>query len=450
MRELAKKVLQPFYQILNLFLLPYLHRYYFRKINRISRDTQLFFMTRPDLGTCFLLMHYAQCWQKERGPATLVIFTTHMKKIVEYAKGICPDVQIIHFDNLLSRFLISIFKNELPQHFTFQPVYSYACCRWPHALYLYDRVFSREKNLNVSCYVKQFDPILKEPWPFSDDLLKAYLKFRRVADYRRPVFEDMIRLHHSCLPKIVETPKHPVLDSRELLQRLKIEGFYVVLNVNCKLYKGGGRNNRKIHHPQRYNTLIDFLISHGFSVVIQGRHEQPTFAPRKGLISYAHTQEASPINDLKLCSNSSFGIFNKTGPLNLCMTAGTPVLGLDFVELATTDPNGRSRFFPKFLWDKKKDQYIHWKEALYRPCFYDVGCVYHEEDTVQYVDLTEEELIAAATEFLPLISQPSSQWTDYSPLQLTYKKALHPIHLDQYELLDVPCNAYLGSKKFSA
>lgn len=115
LRKAIKCILLPIYRVFNFLFFPILKSYYFSKIEKIPRSTQLFFMTRFDLGPCLLMLHYAQCWHQERGPACLVIFTTHMQKMVELAKYVCPDVKIIHFDNRLFRYLLFVFRNEIVQ-----------------------------------------------------------------------------------------------------------------------------------------------------------------------------------------------------------------------------------------------------------------------------------------------------------------------------------------------
>ena len=448
-KKVVKSVLVPFYRLFNFFFLPVLKNYYFSRIEKIPRTTQLFFMTRFDLGPCLLHMHYAECWHQERGPACLVVFTTHMNKVVKLAKHVCPNVKIIHFDNLLSRILIYIFKNEIVQFYTLIRIYAYACIRWPHALYIYDMNFSRHQRYNVSCYVPIFDPILTENWPFSEEFRRVYLHVRQFMDYRRPVFQDMVKLHYQCAQKKLvispSTSQRP--DSDDLWKKLKIENPYVVMNLNCKIYRYAAQNYRRINFPERYNPMIDFLITKGYTVVMQGRKEQPSLAPRKGLIEYFNSPEISSVNDFKLFDACSFAVCCKTGPEHFCSISHIPVLGLNYIELSCISPNGRCRFFPKHLWDRKKEEFIHWRDLLKRPCFYDIGYLAYE-DEVDYIDLDAEEMLKATREFLALVPKPFSSWLQYTPLQQELKQLLHPAHLDLYDAIDVPCDAYLSSRKY--
>jgi len=444
-KHVVKNILAVFYRLFNLFFLPFLKSYYFSKIEKIPRDTQLFFMTRLDLGPCLLQMHHAECWHRERGPACLVVFTTHMSKVVPLAKYVCQDVEVIHFDNWFFKFLFSIFRNEIIQFYTLNRIYAYACCRWPHALYLYDMTFSRSQSYNVSCYVPAYDPVLQTKWPFSSQFLHSYLDVRKFLDFQRPVFVDMINLHYQWLKKKEIT--EPCLKENDLLGQLGIDNPYVIINLNCKIYRNPAQNLRRINYPERYNAAIDLLISKGYSVVIQGRIEQPLLAPRKGLVDYSKSPFTSPVNDYKIFSTSSFGIFCKTGPEIFCTICDVPVLGLNYAELCCITPNGRCRFFPKHLWDKKKKEFIHWKEMLERPCFFDMGYLSYEKE-IEYVDLEEEEIVTAVEEFLDLLPKSRSSWLQYTSMQKQFKQSLHPAHLDLHDVIEVPCEAYLSSKKY--
>jgi putative glycosyltransferase (TIGR04372 family) len=442
-KNIIKSILLPFYLILNIFYLPFLRSYLFSRIQKVPRSTQLFFMTRFDFGTWLLLMHYAKCWTQERGPTCLVIFTPAAHTAIQLAQSICPQTTIIAFDHLIARILFSIFRRELMQFYTLNPIYAYACCRWPHALFLFDMTFSRKHREHISSYVPFFDPVLQNGWPFSEDFLKAYLRAMYGYDYRRSTYRDMIKLSYQCS---INSAKKPSQNSK-ILNQLGINSPYIVMNLNCKDYKNRLRNNRRIHHPERYNPMIDFLISKNYTVVLQGRDEQPHLAPRKGLVEYFKTPFVSSENDFNLFSECTFAIFPKTGPEVFGPICNVPVLGLNYTELAAIVPKSRCRFFPKHVWDAKQQRFVHWKELLKRPCFFDVGILSFEEG-IEYIDLSEEELLNAAIEFLDLLPREISAWKEYSPLQKEFKQAVHPAHIDLYDVEEVPCDAYLASPKY--
>ncbi|MCE5315879.1 MAG: TIGR04372 family glycosyltransferase [Parachlamydia sp.] len=389
-------------------------------------------------------MHYAECWHLERGPVCLVVFISCPNAVVQLAKLICPNVEIIVFNNLLSRAVFFIFRGELIQFDTLNRIYAYACCCWPHALFIFDTAFCRKIQKNNSCYISAFDPVLKDPWLFSAEFLKTYLQAQTQVEIRKSVYQDMIKLFNLCASKTIKTTSK----NTRLIEKLKIDTPYVVMNVNCKDYHNKSRNIRTIHYPERYNSLINFLISKGYFVVIQGRKEQPSFAPRKGLIEYFKSSEVSAENDYWLFSQCAFAIMPKTGPEIFSSICNIPVLGLNYTEFTSMNQNNRSRFFPKHLWDSEKQKFIHWKDLLQRPCFFNIGSFFFEEG-IEYVELEEEELLTAAEEFLQLLPQPFAKWEKYTPLQEEFKRSLHPAHIGLYDITGVPCEAYLSSQKYT-
>ena len=445
-KKIIKALFLPCYLVFNIFYSPFLRNYFFSRIEKIPRSKQLFFMTRFDYGTWLLLMHYVQCWCSERGPAALVVFIPNSQRIVHLAKWICPHAELVVFDNWLSRLVFKIFRSDVPQYYTYNPIYAEACCLWPYALYIFDMTFCRKNPVNISRYVEAFDPVLQKPWPFSDPFLQTYLHTQKGYDYRRDIYQDMIRLTYARAERKIEPPLASSF-FHSLLQQLKIETPYVVMNLNCKDYRNKLRNNRRINFPERYNPMIDFLISKGYSVVMQGREEQPLLPQRKGLINYFNSSFASEENDYGLFSQCAFAIFPKTGPEVFGPICNIPVLGLNYTELAAIVPKSRCRFFPKHVWDSKKGAFIHWKDLLQRPCFFDVGVLSFEEG-IEYIDLDEEELLQAAQEFLSLLPKPVPAWLEYTPQQEQFKRSLHPAHIDLYDVTEVPCDAYLSSPKY--
>lgn len=440
LRKIIKSALLPLYAVVNFFYLPFLKNYFFSQIEKVPRSTQLFFLTRFDFGTWLLLMHYAACWHRERGSACLVIFVPNAPLIKRLAQRICPDVEIIAYDTFLSKVLFALFRNGLIQFCTLNRVYAYAYCKWPHALFIFDMTFCRKKPENIARYIRAFDPVLQNPWPFSQAFLDAYLRASEGYDYRRSIYRDMMQLTYRHA-KNAQAPK-PTQDRPQIVEKLGIQNPYVAMNINHRNYRNALRNNRRIHHPESYNPMIDLLISLGYSVVLQGRSEQPPLAPRKGLIEYFKSPYASAENDYDLFSHCAFAVFPKTGPEVFGPVCNVPVLGLNYTELAAIIPKPRCRFFPKHVWDSKKKEFIHWKDLLQRPCFFDVGILSFEEG-IEYVDLSAEELLEATQEFLQLLPLPFPAWLNYTPLQQEFKRSLHPAHIDLYDVSEVPCEAYL-------
>jgi len=394
-------------------------------------------MTRLDFGTYLFLLHYARCWQIHRGDVRVVILTSKGQLVKRLAQSLCPEVQLIFADFLLKDWLPRLFGHENIQHLTLNPLYCRIAARWPYALFIYDQPIDIDLMESVSNYVKYFDENIAVTNK-NEDFKNAYLNIREVLDYRVRVFKDMIDLHYAT----DHSKKISNLESlNDLKKHLKIENKYVCLNINCKDYRNKSQNIRTITQPERYNALIDFLISLGFSVVIQGRAEQPLFVPRKNLIDYSKSPFASIENDLILYSGCDFGILSKTGAEVFGTVCNVPILGLNYTELCSMQPNLKFRYFPKRIWNNKLHRFVTWREQLNSPCFFDLGKRSYHPD-LEYLELEESELIDATQEFIKLLTLPEEGWLNYTVNQNEFKKELTPLHLDIFLIKGAPCEAY--------
>ena len=156
------------------------------------------------------------------------------------------------------------------------------------------------------------------------------------------------------------------------MNNLEIPGKYVVLNINIKDYSSKNENIRSIQNYERYNVLIDHLINKGYSVVLQGKGEQPHFSPRKGFFDYAHSIFQSIENDFLLFSGCEFYVSSKTGAEWYGLICDKPILGLNYTELSSMQPCIRFRFFPKRV-KNEVGKYLSWREFLTHPVYFQMG-----------------------------------------------------------------------------
>lgn len=429
-KKLYKRWLNFLIELFNFFYLPLLRSFYKKELKRLPENTSLFFLTRMDFGTYLYLTYYAKCWHELRGPTTLVIFCSKFDEASELAHLICPQTKLINPKNWVLQLALKVFgPYRLNEHCLYR-LYGEFLVDYPQAL----RIFE------PSCrapYIPFFDRRLENTQHLPKPFVDAYKNVRKYLNYNDLVMRDAFSLHFQTNLKRQEY----CLTAKHRLQRaLGITEPYVVMNLNCKKYKEKAGNRKGIEHPERFNVIIDRLIERGFSVVLQGRHEQPHFKSRKGFIDYAKSSFTSIENDLALYSGAHFAIINKTGPETFCTLANVPQLGLNYTEISSLVPNTKIRFFPKHI--ERKGQRLSWKELLISPCYFDIGGVTYEKD-LAFFDLEENELIEALEEFLPLCSAPDEKWLEYSSLQQEFRAHLHPIHLDPYEVKNVPCDAYL-------
>lgn len=434
LKKIYKKTLRFFHSLLNLYLIPSLYNDYRNKLRKLSPETQIFFLTRMDFGTFIYLLHYTRCWEEiGRGKTCIIILSARYPEIQALAQDLSPNSTLLHPDRFLVRLALKIFGNYPVLEKTFYRVYALLFTENPQALRLFDPTLR-------SNYIAAFDARRKQvPLHLSGSFLKAYETIRPLLNYCESTMLDAFQVHETCgLSR--RTFRQTALES--LRKTLRIENPYVVININCKKYKEKGTSRKTINHPERYNSLIDNLIERGFDVVLQGREEQPDLKERKGLINYAKSGVTSVAHDLALFSGGYFAIMNKTGPESFSTICNLPQLGLNYSELTMMIPNVKLRFFPKHAKHKTEDRLLNWREALASPSFFDIG--YHNFDPeIEFQDLSEEELLAALEEFLPLLTQPDEKWLEYTPEQREFKMHVHPLHLDLYEIKGVPCNAYL-------
>jgi len=415
---------------LYIFYFPYLYYFYSRQLTQISRQQQLFFVAIDQLGAILPLLYYVRCWIKVRNSAVLIVFTPYVDLVNELARNICPEVQVVSPRVLVSNFMQRVF-GVYTRSLALTPLYYHFLRKYPETLYI-----NQTRNDNKSGYVKYLDNTYKNhshDSPFWD----AYVQLRDVFDCRYDVTQDFYEI-----AKLLKGINLDEMLVRRLLNDLKISQKYVVININVKDYHNESQNTRRIVHFERYNVLIDYLINEGYSVVLQGKSEQPYFKPRKGFFDYAHSAFQSAENDLALFYGCEFYVASKTGAEWFGLVCDKPVLGLNYTELSCMQPNMRLRFFPKHIKDEA-GKYLSWRKFLLHPIYFQLGRNCPTQEKFEFVEMEEHEIIAALEEFLQLLPKPREEWLNYSLQQKEFKKMLHPGHLDLYYISGVPCRAYL-------
>ncbi|MDR3623748.1 MAG: TIGR04372 family glycosyltransferase [Chlamydiales bacterium] len=440
------KRLKKLFPFFNLFYAESFYKWHSKQLSQVPENEQIFFITRRDFGTFLMLTNYVSCWQQLRGPTCLVVLTVEYEAVQTIAKSILPNTRVICHNSLFFQYYIRFFGKKTVQYNTVAPTYAKLICEYPNGLIFFEQMLSH-KTIHKSDYISYFDKNLSLLELKNNPLLQeAYKKIRKSYDCKVHIYHDYIDLYYN---KDLSKPFFPSTPSRQtLLKKLHINGPYVVLNVNCRHYFNGlpkhiaGR--KRIQHPERYNTLIDSLIDKGFFVVLQGREEQPYFRPRAKFIDYSKNALCSLKNDIELFSECSFAVTSKNGPENFSTICNTPMLALNYTELTSMTPHLKSRFFPKQVRNLDSGKLFTWRELLNAPFYYDIGATGFCE-RIEYQDLTEEELLSAVEEFLPLANAPVSAWKKYTQKQQAFKDALHPAHLDLYQIKSVPLNCYLTS-----
>lgn len=427
-----KKIRLFFFHLWNLSLKPQYLRFYQEKIAKLSPDVQLFFVGRNDFGTQLYLLNYVKVWEETRGPTAIVILTGSFLRVRDLASMITPNTILIYPDRSSLLFPIALFGSKMIHGFIFDQIYPYLANIRPDGLNLfylngsgvteYNSFLDRNYIQNASQHTPQF--------------LNAYKSVRKQFDYRWHLFEDFYEMYGA------QERRHWRIESN-IKELLGISKPYVLLNINCKDYLGKRSNRRSIHFPERYNAVINLLIQKGYDVVLQGREEQPLFAPRLGFVDYSRGQHVSIQNDLFLYSNCEFVISSKSGIEIFASICNAPVLGLNYTELLGMQPAQKMRFYPKYIRNRTTGHILSWVEHITSPSFFEIGENDYTNDSYEYIDLSEEDMVGALEEFLLLLPRPERDWTNYTPLQKEFKKTLTPLHLELFLVKGVPSDYYL-------
>lgn len=436
------------YGFINLFITPLFYYCYSARLKELSKDSQLFFLTRQDFGTFIVLADYIRCWSTLRGDTCVVILTVDFKRAAELISIVTPKTTIILPLKKLITFLVMLYGQYNVQYKTISRVYAQLAAERPDALFIFEQQMNVGSGILSTNYVKFFDcaltPILEKSIKEIRPFYTTYLKVRKVLDYRLERMIDYLNLSYTNDQKPHLEKETKALNI--LRKNLHINNNFIVMNVNRKDYFNNNvpsvLTRKGVQYPERYNVLIDYLIERGYTVVLQGRKEQPIFKARKGLIDYSKSPYCSIANDLALYSGCDFVISSKTGPENFSALYGVPMLGLNYTELCSMAGNLKFRFYPKGIRNMKTDRKLSWKELLQSPAFFDISSFAFLED-IEYTDMSESEMLEAVDEFLPYVDKTKEEWLKYSFLQQEFKKQLTPLHLDLHYIKGVPCESYL-------
>jgi putative glycosyltransferase (TIGR04372 family) len=432
-----KLALLPFFIPINLLYFFYAFFYFSTQLKKVKFDNQIFFLSLDQHGAILVTLLYIKLWQNHRSQTCLFIFSPRGDFIKKIAQQFCPDVRV-YYPRLYLGNLFARLNNFYSQSFVFSPIYKFLIRKYPEALFLYDYrpIAKSEYCQNLDFIFRKYDAKNLEFW-------KGYIKAKKVMDVKYEAFIDFFSLVQEFQN---ENMYHMEFKSfSEILHTCKSDKS-IVLNINTKSYINQTQNSRSIHNIQRYDYLINHLISLGYNVILQGGSEQPIFKPRDGFVDYAHSSYQSIENDFLIYSNCTFAISSKSGNEIYPLIFNKPILGLNYVELTSMQPNKKFRFYPKHIKDSS-GRYLTWKEYLKHPIYFQLGKMSPVSEAFSYEEMSEEELIKAVDEFILLVDRKSSDWLNYTQAQKDFKQYLHPGHLDLYYISGVPCDTYLRLNK---
>lgn len=429
-RRLLGIIRRKLLRTLNVFYVPIVYRYYEREILKLEPNTKIFIFIRTEFGIQLLLAHYIALWEKIKKTPTCIVCLSPILEMNKILSIMSPNTQIIYYHFFWMRWWMRIFNRYQVLEKTFYQVY--------------DRLI--EKGLDeIHIYTPQ--SLIKSKKEIQEGVLTP---FQHAYHTCLGMYDQK---HFSTYQEYASLSKHTELSwnipySKTLLQKLGLNKRYFILHLNLTNYWPNSPRHiatrRGVQYPQRYNTLIDYIIEKGYQVVLYGRKEHSLFLPRKNFIDYSNKHLCSIEKDFILFQNASGFISSKSGAEFIGPICNVPTLGLNYVELASMTIHKKMRFFPKHLRLKSSDQKMHWKELLVNPVFFDMGNRGFVQD-IEYIDLSEEEMISAFNEFVLLLDAQVNEWQEGSPLQKQFKNLVTSMHLDLYLTDALPCQAYLTS-----
>ncbi len=442
--NINKKLLSCTFPLFNILYSYFLTQFFEKEIYHLAADKQVFLIVRGDLGVISLNLHYAGLWNRKRGKACILIVSPNPTLVKKLAAIICPEIKLICHEGIFARFMYLTFSSSKIYVHTYSKAYAYILTLRPNANVILDHqnlVFRKDFTVKYNRFFDENFEALKRK---SKEFQNNYFFFNEHFNFRKDGWEDYNHLYETSPP----LPPTNRGGNKELKELLGITNPYIVINFNIKYY--GNRtdpaeNRRRIFFPDRLEIMIDRIIASGYDVVLTGRGEQPNFKKRKHFINYAFSPYTSIENDLSLISHASGMIASKTGPEVFAMMYHIPLLGLNYTEPGMMLRPMKYRFVFKKWWDSEKKKYLCWDEIFKHPTFFDYGA-FTLARNIEYHELSEEELLNAVEEFLPLIDKPLEKWLEYSPLQKSFKESIDPTHLDLYHCKGVPCTSSLGAE----
>lgn len=405
-------------------LIDCIDRYYETRLPTVSDGVQVFFLMREDFGVILMTLLYGRLWMKHRGPICYAVFI-QSEAFDTLVSILCPGARVIKIDKQIA----AAVHRKL-----FHIVIGTLAFRRPHAISLINLSGCQDN------YSRRLEPPPSENG-FSKEFEEAYFRFRSFEINHRS-YIDLLRLSATT-----NDPYRAPLEQRQELRRklgISPEKEIVILSVSFTHYGSAPPSPRRTRALQRYSYLIDELIDRGYTVVVLGAKDQPVFEPRENLIDYAHSTLQTPANDLILTSDSAFFISGKTGNELYGWLCDVPTLGLNYTELSQMQGAPRFRFFAKGIRRRSDGKILTYAELLQESVFFHIGDDPAWPEKYEFIEMTEEDMLAALREFSILLQQPREAWSDCTPLQRHFKGLLTSYHLDLFHIPGMPCDSYLS------
>ena len=212
---------------------------------------------------------------------------------------------------------------------------------------------------------------------------------------------------------------------------------FVCLNVRDDGYLEKTRGNRKfLKHTTRnsnistYQTSAEFLAERGYIVFRMGvGAKEKLLSPHSRVIDYATNGMRTELLDIYLGAHCGFCISTCSGWDEIPKMYNRPVMLTNMVPILEINVLTRHvLIYPKQLIDVKTNQLLTLKAALERGLANQSNSDHLQENGVGVVDLTSDELLAAAAEMSARIEGTFVETPEQKQMQAKLKHVLstHP------------------------
>ena len=214
-------------------------------------------------------------------------------------------------------------------------------------------------------------------------------------------------------------------------------GKFVCLNVRNDFYlketRGGGKFLKHTSRNSNIDTYIksvDYLANSGYTVFRMGASEKnPMSSSHSRVIDYATNGMRTEFLDIYLGAHCAFCISTGSGWDEIPKIFERPVLFTNIVPIVEINEITRPvLIFPKQLIDQKTDQLLTLKVALDRGLANQSNSYHLHENGVGVIDLTSDELLAAAAEMAARVEGTFVEIPEQKQMQAKLKHILstHP------------------------
>ncbi|MHA1598618.1 MAG: TIGR04372 family glycosyltransferase [Alphaproteobacteria bacterium] len=192
--------------------------------------------------------------------------------------------------------------------------------------------------------------------------------------------------------------------------------------------------NRSRHRNARiedYVPAIEAITAAGGWVVRIGDASMTPLPPMDRVIDYANADDLrSDWMDISLIGGSRFLFGAASGPQGVALSFGVPVLGSNYFPMGTVPPSGQDLVIHKLLKSKQDGRIIDTATALRAPRLLTLEPLYFENEGLEVIDNTAEEIRQAVIEMMARLNGTIVETPDDEKRQNEYRALLDPYRLN--------------------